>query len=287
MRCDLHVHTVHSGMCSVPVASRFCRESFNDPVEVYRRLKSAGMDLVTVTDHDDIGAAEQLARFPDFFLSEEVSIRMPSGTEAHMSVYGITAAQHQELQARRDDLPRLLAYLTEEKLVFGVNHLFSSLTGRRSRADFDWFERHFPVWETRNGAMELCANQFAADWAATFRKPVSAGSDSHTLRTLGCTYTEVPGARSAREFLDGLRSGNGRAAGVSGDWWRVTADVLTIAGQMMLERPWALALAPLLLGVPVVTFFNTLHEHRFARHWAGCLSADRDETLAVAIREAA
>jgi predicted metal-dependent phosphoesterase TrpH len=287
MRCDLHVHTVHSGMCTIPIVRRFCRESFNDPLEVYRRLKAAGMDLVTVTDHDSVGALEHLSGFDDFFASEEVSIQMPSGTQAHMSVYGIAEEQHRALQERRDDLPRLLAYLNEQNLLFGINHLFSSLTGKRSRSDFDWFERHFPLWETRNGAMEQCANQFSEDLADSFRKPLSAGSDSHTLRTLACTYTEVPGARNAREFLDGLRWGKGRAEGVRGDWFRVTADVLTIAGLMMRERPWTLALAPLLLGVPVVTFFNTIRERRFAEYWVQRLALDRERTLPVAIREAA
>lgn len=287
MRCDLHVHTVHSGMCTVPLASRFCRESFNDPLEIYRRLRAAGMDLVTVTDHDSIGAAEQLGRLDGFFASEEVSIRMPSGTLAHMSVYGITAVQHREVQTRRDDLPRLLAYLTEQNLLFGINHLFSSLTGKRSRSDFDWFERHFPVWETRNGAMPQCANQFAADLAASTRKPVTAGSDSHTLRTLARTYTEVPGARTPKEFLDGLRSGSGRVTGVSGDWWRVTADVLTITGHMLRERPWTLALAPFILGVPVATFFNTIRERRFAGYWASRVAMERDEIAPVILREAA
>ena len=44
------------------------------------------MDLVTVTDHDSIDAAERLRRHPDFFLSEEVSCLTPSGTELHVGV---------------------------------------------------------------------------------------------------------------------------------------------------------------------------------------------------------
>src|SRR5437016_2517592 len=73
MKCDLHVHTHHSGMCTVPVMNRICRESYNDSLEVYETLKRRGMDLVTVTDHDSIDAVEPLRRYPDFFLSEEVS----------------------------------------------------------------------------------------------------------------------------------------------------------------------------------------------------------------------
>lgn len=273
MRCDLHVHTVHSGMCTVPVARRFCRESFSGPAEVYRNLKLAGMDLVTVTDHDSIDALQALGHLPDFFPSEEVSITMPSGTQAHMAVYGISESQHDELQHRRDDLPRLLAYLSEERLLFGINHMFSALTGERSRSDFDWFDRHFPLWESRNGAMQECANDLAAALAAASGKPVTAGSDSHTLRTLGHTFTEVPGARTAAEFLDGLRAGKGRAVGNSGGWSRVTADVLTITGQMFRERPWTLALLPFALGIPVAVFFNSIRERRFAGYWASRLAA--------------
>jgi predicted metal-dependent phosphoesterase TrpH len=255
-------------MCTVPVANRFCRESFNDPAEVYRCLKRAGMDLVTVSDHDSLDAAACLWRFPDFFASEEVSVTMPSGTRAHVAVYGIGERHHRELQCRRDDLPSLLAYCSEEGLVFGVNHMFSAVTGRRDRSDFDWFEHHFPVWESRNGAMQECANEFASALAEAIGKPVSAGSDSHTMRTLGRTFTEVPGARTAAEFLDGLRAGRGRAHGVSGDWRRVLIDVATITGLMIRERPWTLALLPVMLGIPVATFLNGIHERKFAANWA-------------------
>ena len=73
MKCDLHVHTIHSGMCTVPLFNRICRESYNDPHRLYAALRQRGMDLVTVTDHDSIDAVEPLRHHPDFFLSEEVS----------------------------------------------------------------------------------------------------------------------------------------------------------------------------------------------------------------------
>src|ERR1041385_581753 len=136
MKCDLHVHSVHSGMCTVPLLNRFCRESYNKPEEVYSRLKSKGMGLITLTDHDSIGGAECLRHHPDFFLSEEVTCRMPSGTTVHVGVYDITERQHLERQRRREAMICLLAYLTERRLFFSVNHLFSSLTGRREIEDF-------------------------------------------------------------------------------------------------------------------------------------------------------
>jgi predicted metal-dependent phosphoesterase TrpH len=123
-------------MCNIPGFHRFCRESYNDPEAVYRTLKRRGMDLVTVTDHDSIDAAEHLRHYPDFFLSEEVTCITPSGTEIHVGAYGIDERHHIELQRRRKDVPALAAYLHEQKILFSINHVFSSLTGRRTQVDF-------------------------------------------------------------------------------------------------------------------------------------------------------
>src|SRR5258707_2682067 len=107
---------MHSGMCTVPVLTRVCKESCNEPRALYERLKRRGMDLVTVTDHDSIDAVEELRRYPDFFLSEEVTCTMPSGTEMHAGVYGIEEKDHIELQRRRTDIESLLAYAVERRL---------------------------------------------------------------------------------------------------------------------------------------------------------------------------
>jgi hypothetical protein len=66
MKYDLHAHSIHSGMCTVPLLNRICRESYNDPLEVDSVLKNKGMDLVMLADHDSIGGAEALRRYPHF-----------------------------------------------------------------------------------------------------------------------------------------------------------------------------------------------------------------------------
>ncbi len=140
MKCDMHVHTVYSGMCTVPVMKHFCRESYNYPEALYESLKSQGMDLVTVTDHDSIDAVEALRSRPDFFLSEEVTCHLPGGSEIHVGVYDLTDRQHIEIQRRANDFLSLHAYLNEQELLYSANHIFSSLTGRRTLEDFAWFE---------------------------------------------------------------------------------------------------------------------------------------------------
>ncbi|MEO8051719.1 MAG: histidinol-phosphatase, partial [Acidobacteriota bacterium] len=96
MKCDLHVHTVHSGMCTVPVFERICRESYSDPAEVYATLKRRGMDRVTLIDHDSRDSSESLCRHPDFFLSEEVTCHTSRGTELHVGVYDMLSSDDAE-----------------------------------------------------------------------------------------------------------------------------------------------------------------------------------------------
>jgi predicted metal-dependent phosphoesterase TrpH len=268
MRCDLHVHSYHSGMCEVPGLNRVCRESYSAPGAVYAALRRRGMDLVTLTDHDSIDGAEPLRRFQRFFLSEEVTCRMPSGTQAHVGVYDITERQHTEIQRRRNDLPSLLAYLGEQRLFFSVNHLFSGLTGRRAIEDFDWFESLFPAYETRNGHMLPGHNRSAEEVAQRLGKAAVGGSDSHALASAGSAYTEVPGARTKAEFLRGLRAGRGIPGGEHGSYVKLTRDVIDIAGAMLRHNPWTSLLLPLAPAIPVYTLAVMLHEFGFARRWS-------------------
>jgi predicted metal-dependent phosphoesterase TrpH len=267
MRCDLHVHTLHSGMCTIPVLSRVCLESYNEPLALYAQLKQRGMDLVTVTDHDSIAAVEALRRYPDFFLSEEVTCTMPSGTEMHAGVYGIQEHDHIELQRRRHDVESLLAYAVENQLFVTVNHLYSSLTGPRTEDDFAVFARDFHGVETVNGQMLQRSNRLAEDFARRFSKPVVGGSDSHTLAGLARTFTEVSGASNAQEFLAGMRRGQSVAMGESGDYFKLTSAVFEIGTSLIRATPWMALGAGLFTLAPIVTLANYVREMAFAWYW--------------------
>jgi predicted metal-dependent phosphoesterase TrpH len=268
MRCDLHIHSIASGMCNTPGLERLCRESYNDPGQVYTRLKERGMAIVTLTDHDSIDAAEVLRKHPDFFLSEEVTVRMPTGTEMHMGVYLITERDHIEIQRRRKDLVALLMYLTERKIFFSVNHVFSGLTGRREEEDFSWFASYVPAFETRNGQMWPDANASAERLAARLGKIAIAGSDSHAPAGIGRTFTEVPGARTVEEFFAGLRAGRGQIHGEHGSCTKLLGDVYSIIGSLFGEKPWTIAMSPLALLVPAFVAGHWLNEIRFCKKWA-------------------
>jgi predicted metal-dependent phosphoesterase TrpH len=271
MRCDLHVHTVASGACNTPGLSRICLESYNKPQRVYDQLKRLGMSAVTVTDHDAIDAVEELRHHRDFFLSEEATVRMPSGTEIHLGVYNLSERDHLEIQRRRTDFISLLMYLTERKLFFSVNHVFSGLTGRRDAEDFNWFASYVPAFETRNGQMWPEANASSARLAVRMGKIAIAGSDAHTMAGVGRTYTEVRGARTVEEFFSGLRAGQGLVHGDHGTLRRLTADVFRIAKCVFQERPAMLAVLPFTVLIPAITASHWLNEIRFCKKWAATL----------------
>jgi predicted metal-dependent phosphoesterase TrpH len=264
----MHVHTYYSGPCTTPWIGKFCRESYSDPEEVFELLQRRNMNLFTLTDHDSIEGSEKLRRHPEFFLSEELTCRMPSGTEVHIGVYDIHERQHVQLQQRRNDLVALLMYLSERRIFFSINHVFSALTGRREREDFAWFQEYFPAVETQNSHMLESANAHAATFARVWDKIAIGGSDAHALPSVGTAYTEVPGARDKEEFFAALKAGRGRVAGESGSFSKLTLDVYMVAFEMMREKSWKALLAPLAALIPVVTFWNYRDEHAFSRRWA-------------------
>lgn len=264
----MHIHTKFSGACTNPLLSKVCRESYSEPEEVYSLLRRRGMDLITLTDHDSIEGAEKLRGHADFFISEELTCRMPSGNEVHIGVYDITERQHVQLQHRRNDLVALIAYLSENNVFFSVNHVFSCLTGKRDADDFGWFREYFPAMESLNGAMLSRQNEDSERLARRWGKIEIGGSDAHTCASAVSAYTEVPGACNKEEFFAGLRAGKGRAVGNSGSYAKLTRDVLIIGALAMRENHWKTVLAPLTLAVPIATFLNYRSERKFGELWA-------------------
>jgi len=269
MKCDLHVHSAHSGTVPVAILRHFFLESYSAPADVYAVLRKRGMDLVTLTDHDSISGAEELRHHADFFVSEEVTCTMPSGTQAHVGVYDLSERQHVEINRRRNELIRLIAYLSEQRLFFTVNHVFSSVTGRRDPDDFKWFAEYFPGVEGRNGQMLPSANRHASVFARRKGKVQVAGSDAHSLASVGSTFTEVPGARDKDEFFAGLRAGRGRMGGDAGCFWKLTRDIYLLCFEMMREDRWTLLLTPLLALVPAGVAANYVIDLDFVRRWGG------------------
>src|SRR5437867_176296 len=237
LRADLHVHSDHSGLKQL----RFLRmrDCCSAPVDVYRRAKARGMDLVTLTDHDTIEGCleirDRLGDPPDFFMSEEVETLLPGDRSMHIGVFGITEVQHREIQRLRRDFEALVGYLEEQRITASLNHLFR---GYRPGLDVEAYlaplVRRFDLYEAMNGTQSLRYRLMTERSIARFR-PVqggrspgpTAGSDAHTLARVGRTWTECQGT-DRESFLEGLRAGLGRVAGEDGRLLPLAGDVYSV-----------------------------------------------------------
>jgi predicted metal-dependent phosphoesterase TrpH len=215
------------------------RDCYSPPHEVYRVAKARGMDLVTITDHDSIdGCLEFLSCHPhatDFFVSEEVSCRLPRGdVEVHLGVYGIDERIHRDLQPLRRNVYEVAAYLREAGVFFALNHLLHFYRGQLPFDAYLGLLDEVPALEVRNGAMLAAHNTLVERLAVSWREAPAmgqlGGSDAHTLRRIGRTWTDAP-AEDAAGFLTSLREGKSRAGGDHGGTASVAADAYGVIGR--------------------------------------------------------
>lgn len=240
LKADLHLHSDHSGLKQLKFLRM--RDCYSPPLAVYDRAKARGMDLVTLTDHDTIDGCLEIRDKrgdpDDFFMSEEVETFLPGRRTMHIGVFGITEGQHREIQRRRQEFSALVEYLQAERIPSALNHLFR---GYRSGLDVEAYlaplVNRFALYETRNGTQSPAYRQWTERAIAMFREPrdakslpgVVAGSDAHTLRRVGRTWTECPGT-DRESFLANLAAGRGAAMGQDGRLGPLAGDVYAVIG---------------------------------------------------------
>jgi predicted metal-dependent phosphoesterase TrpH len=239
-RADLHCHSRFSVFKYFRRANT--RDCYNAPEDVYRIAKERGMSYVTLTDHDSIdGALYLLNKFPDmtdFFIGEEVETYFPeTGQRIHIGVWGLNEENHREIQRLRRNIRELVPYLKQERLIFGVNHLFQNyrmknVAGRYIAELLDMFD----IFEVLNGAMASFHNRMVQQLVAHVREAhgrtvsMVGGSDAHTLKHVAKVHT-VSRGETPLEFLENVRAGECFAWGSEMRFRELVADIylLTIA----------------------------------------------------------
>lgn len=283
MKLDAHVHTTHSGKATVFPFNHFMRESYNTPEGVYATARKRGMDLVVITDHDQISGALALGDRPDVLVGCEVTAEWPDADLCvHVNVFDITPAQHDEIQRLRGDVRQLMPYVRQQGIYSSLNHVASGINGPLTAVHLGAVLPWVDGLEVINGTRLPSQNRTAMCLAAATGKHTLGGGDSHTGRGIGLTWTEVPGARTREEFMVGLRAGRGIAGGAHGGIRTMSSDLWRFAGNFMSEslttavtKPadwrghactfggvFALPILPLLSVAPFIHF---IHEQRFNR----------------------
>src|SRR3954452_20501260 len=168
-RVDMHCHSTASAVSKLGIQRALgLPECATPPDEVYELAKRRGMDFVTITDHDTIDGALELAGRSDTFVSEELTARFRGEPQAvHVLCYGITPDDHAWLQAHAGDVEVVAQYLHEHEITCALAHPFYAVEAPLLARHRRRLAQLFDVWEVRNGARAPDLNHPAAIYVET------------------------------------------------------------------------------------------------------------------------
>ncbi len=240
MKADLHLHSKFSDRAAEWLFRRAgLPDSYSEPRALYDQLRERGMDFVTLTDHNRIEGCLEIADRPGVFISEQVSTRFPDDRcEVHLLVWGISEAQHREIQSARENIFDLQKYLAAQNLAHAVAHPLHRLDDRLHVGHLEKLVLLFQHFEGINGLRAHLLSEvaqfalgaltpqkidalaekhgFAPTHAEAWRKVFIAGSDDHGGMFAASAFTETPPATDASEFLAHLRAGHCEMRGKGG-----------------------------------------------------------------------
>jgi hypothetical protein len=206
-----------------------CPESYTEPLHLYHIARRRGMTLVTITDHNKIDGALEIAHLPGAFISEEVTSYFPEdGCKIHVLAYHINEARHADIQKLRANIYDLVSYLQQAAIPCALAHPFYAVNDRLTPDHFEKLLLLFRVFELNGdsdpdsnrcledvltrltpGDMERLADKhrLAPLWPQPWTKHFIGGSDDHSSLSIARNYTRVPGAASVAAFLGGIDAG--------------------------------------------------------------------------------
>lgn len=240
-RADLHLHSRHSTRSAEWLLRKLdFPASMSDPRTLYADLKAAGMQFVTLTDHNTLAGCLELADLPDVIFGEEVTASFPEDDcKVHILVWGLDERQHRDIQSLRENIFDLQRYLASEQLAHAVAHplhspneKLSPLHARKLILLFQCFEAvngRYPALLDRAWKWSLerltprAIEQFSAETGLlpthedAWKKCFVGGSDDHSSLFAGRAWTETPAASTRQEFLEHVKAGRCSAAGRGGE----------------------------------------------------------------------
>jgi glycosyltransferase involved in cell wall biosynthesis len=253
-KADLHCHSIHSEHPSEWFLQKLgARESYTDPLFIYKEAKRMGMDYVTITDHNCIDGAMLLhEKHPtDTIVGLEATAYFPEDRcKIHILTYGIKHIQFEIINHLRTDIYELREYLKEQNIVHSVAHASYSVNGKLSTSHLEKLILLFDYFEAVNGGrnknsnlawQQICENltpDRIGDLYSRYRiepysetawqKGFTGGSDDHGGIFLAKTYTEVK-ANSVTEFLKGIQTKQSVASGRHNDYHSLAFTIYKIA----------------------------------------------------------
>ena len=247
IKADLHLHSKYSDYPSTLLLKAYnSPESFTEPETIYQQAKSHSMDLVTITDHDDIrGCLELVNNHPkDCFISCEVTAYFPEDEcKVHILVYGIDQQEYDHIMAIRRNLFVLRDFIIENKIAYSVAHASHDQDGKLRFEHIEKLVLLFDVFETVNGGsaelsntllqqylddldrekIKALQNKHAITPASNMPwvKGYTGGSDDHCGLLIGTAYTHASLSQPQNHiesFLNSIRNKATQAQGMHGSF---------------------------------------------------------------------
>ena len=252
-RVDLHCHSKYSDQTDEWVLRAVSApESVMEPREIYRLCRRRGMSFVTISDHDRIEGALEIAHLPGAFVSCEVTVSFPEdGCQIHCLTLGISEEQFRDIDRLRGDLYAFRDYTAEQGIVTSVAHPFYRVNDRLTIDHLERLLLLFERFEARNGIhdgggnalvtellgrlgpadVERMANrqELAPRGERPWVKHTTGGSDDHGGLYVATTWTQTPDAAGVDALLGHLRAGASVPGGEGGSTHRLAQSIYAIA----------------------------------------------------------
>lgn len=239
-KADLHLHSSHSNKPTYWAMRKFnVPESYTSPQHLYRIARDRGMDYVTITDHNSITGALEIAHLPNTFVSSEITAHFPeNGCKVHVVVLNISEYNFYDIMALRKNIYELVAYLNREEISHFLAHPIYAQNDKLTAEIIEKCLLLFTTFEVKNGCRARRFNDFTIRLISTlteerieqladkhalhpygscpWKKGKVGGSDDHGGLFIARAHTVAAGGESVNAFLAAVRNGDTWAEGEDG-----------------------------------------------------------------------
>ena len=259
-RVDLHVHSKFSDRPSEWILRRIgSPECYTEPKMIYERARRRGMQFVTITDHNCIRGALEIAHLEGVFIGNEITTYFPEDRcKIHVLAWGITEAQFEEIQRLRENIYDLRDYLWQERIAHACAHPLYSINDQLTVDHFEQLLLLFNTFETMNGGRNKRGNNLVLSVLQTLDqaqleelatrhglapngeepwiKGRTGGSDDHSGAFIAKGYTVCPDSATGAEFLSHVLSGRSVSGGLDGTPLSFAHSLYSIGYQYYRDR---------------------------------------------------
>lgn len=267
-KADLHIHSKYSNRPNEWFLQRLgAAQSYTEPEAIYEHAKRAGMNFVTITDHNTIEGSLQLAqKYPDAFTGVQTTTYFPEDhCKIHLLIYGLNGEQFEEVQRVRADIYQLRDYLVDQEIAHSVAHATYDINHRLTISHLEKLALLFDVFEAINASMNDPGNRAWYHWLKyltsdhlamleekysiraqhedSWIKGFTGGSDDHGNLFVGKAYT-MGNAATREAFLEGVYKRKTFAKGRSSDFHTLAFTIYKVAQDFSSNKSKSFARSP-------------------------------------------